>query len=457
MQHLLENIREYMDMLEDTQLKETVSELTVTELIEVWDFLNDKEKLRLFLIFDHELKSDFISELSANDQEFLIVELSEHATKNMLEEMEPDDLVDLIQSISPENRESLWQNMSEKSKKETEFLLRFDEDDAAGLMTPRYAAIQGEISVDQALKFIRRKMDELETIYYIYVLDKLKRLTGVISLKQILAANDDELVSDIMEEHVIFVRDDTDQEESAKVLVDHDLIALPVVDKFNRLLGIITFDDVIDVIREEQTEDIYKMGAMAGNTDSYLDSSIYKLVVKRLPWLVILLLAGTITTNVLAAFTDTIQNSGEKIIIAAAFLFLFIPVITQTGGNCGTQSSTLMIRGLATDEIHFRDIWKILGKEILVGIILGIATGVIIFLRGIYLPPGITVIQGVTIMIALSSVVLFATVLGALVPLLIHRLGFDPTVAAGPLMSTIIDIIGLTIYFKVAMMILRIG
>ncbi len=446
MQHLLENIKEYMDMLEDTQLKETISEITVAELIEVWDFLNEKEKLRLFLVFDHELKSDFISELSTNDQEFLIVELSEHATRNMLKEMEPDDLVDLIQSINPENRATLWQNMSDESKKETEFLLRFDEDDAAGLMTPRYAAIRGEITVDQALKFIRRTMDKMETIYYIYVVDKLKRLTGVVSLKQILAAKDDVIIADIMEDHVIFVHDDTDQEETAKVLEDHDFLAIPVVDKFNRLLGIITFDDVIDVIREEQTEDIYKMGAMGGNTDSYLESSVFALVIKRLPWLVVLLLAGTITSNVISAF--------EGLTIAAGFLILFMPVITQTGGNCGTQSSTLMIRGIATDELHFRDIWKVLGKEILVGIIIGIATGIIIFIRGVFLPPGISLLQGVTVMISLSSVVLFATVLGALVPLLIHKMGFDPTVAAGPLMSTVIDVIGLTIYFRVAMLVL---
>ncbi|MBB6478422.1 magnesium transporter [Spirochaeta isovalerica] len=449
MQHLLENIKEYMDMLDDTQLRTTVSELTVAELIEVWDFLNEKEKLRLFLLFDHDVKSEFITELSTADQEFLIVELSEQATKNMLEEMRPDDLVDLIQAISPENRESLWQNMSEESRRETEFLLRFDEDDAAGLMTPRYAAIQGDITVDQALKFIRRTLDKLETIYYIYVVDKLKRLTGVVSLKQILAADDRALIYDIMEEHVIYVRDDTDQEETAKVLEDHDLLALPVVDKFNRLLGIITFDDVIDVIREEQTEDIYKMGAMGGNTDSYLESSVPQLVLKRLPWLVILLLAGTITTNVLSSFND--------LILAASFLTLFIPVITQTGGNCGTQSSTLMIRGLATDELHFRDIWKVIGKEIMVGLIIGLSTGVIIFLRGLFLPPGIELIQAITVGISLSAVVIFATVLGALVPLMIHRLGFDPTVAAGPLMSTVIDVIGLTIYFKVAMMILGIG
>jgi len=449
MQHLLENIKEYMDMLDDSQLRVTISELTVAELIEVWDFLNEKEKLRLFLLFDHDVKSEFITELSTADQEFLIVELSEQATKNMLEEMRPDDLVDLIQAISPENRETLWQNMSEESKRETEFLLRFDEDDAAGLMTPRYAAIQGDITVDQALKFIRRTLDKLETIYYIYVLDKLKRLTGVVSLKQILAADDKVLISDIMEDHVIYVRDDTDQEETAKVLEDHNLLALPVVDKFNRLLGIITFDDVIDVIREEQTEDIYKMGAMGGNTDSYLDSSVPALVLKRLPWLIILLLAGTITTNVLHSFND--------LILTAGFLTLFIPVITQTGGNCGTQSSTLMIRGLATDELHFRDIWKVIGKEILVGIVIGLSTGIIIFLRGLFLPPGIELIQGVTVGISLSAVVIFATVLGALVPMLIHRLGFDPTVAAGPLMSTVIDVIGLTIYFKVAMFILGIG
>lgn len=449
MQHLLENIQEYMEVFDDARLRETLSELTVTELIEIWDFLNEKEKLRLFLLFEHEVKSEFITELSTADQEFLIVELSEQATKNMLEEMEPDDLVDLIQAISPENRENLWQHMSEESRKETEFLLRFDEDDAAGLMTPRYAAIQDEITVDQALKFIRRTMDKLETIYYIYVLDKLKRLTGVVSLKEILAADDKALITDIMEDHVIYVRDDTDQEETAKVLEDHDLLALPVVDKFNRLLGIITFDDIIDVIREEQTEDIYKMGAMGGNTESYLKSSIPALVLKRLPWLVVLLLTGTITTNVLSSF--------NQLILTAGFLTLFIPVITQTGGNCGTQSSTLMIRGLATGELHFRDIWKVIGKEILVGLVIGLSTGIIIFLRGIFLPPGIELIQATTVGISLSAVVVVATVLGALVPLIIHRLGIDPTVAAGPLMSTVIDVIGLTIYFKVAMIILGIG
>ncbi|MDA3811357.1 MAG: magnesium transporter [Spirochaetaceae bacterium] len=448
MQHLFENIKEYLDILEDTQLKETLSEITVTELIDVWDFLNDDEKLRLFLILDHEMKSDFIGELSANDQEFLIVELSEHATKNMLKEMEPDDLVDLIQSISPENRETLWQNMSDEAKKETEFLLRFDEDDAAGLMTPRYAAIQSEITVDQALKFIRRTMDDLETIYYIYVLDKLKRLTGVVSLKQILAAKDNAVIADIMEDHVIFVHDDTDQEETAKVLVDHDLLAIPVIDKFSRLLGIITFDDVIDVIREEQTEDIYKMGAMGGNIDSYLDSSILALVRKRLPWLLILLLAGSLTAYVL--------DSYKALTLTVPFLILFIPVITQTGGNCGTQSSTLMIRGLATGELRFRDLWKVIGKEIFVGVIIGIATGVTILLRGVFLSSNISMIQGVAVGISLSAIVLVATVLGVLVPMFLHRLGIDPTVAAGPLMSTVIDVIGLTIYFKVAIMILGI-
>lgn len=450
MQHLLENIKEYMDMLEDTQLRETIKELTVAELIEVWEFLTEQEKLRLFLLFDHDVKSEFITELPSADQEYLIVELSEQATKNMLREMEPDDLVDLIQAISPENRETLWQNMSEESKMETEFLLRFDEDDAAGLMTPRYAALQGDITVDQALKFLRRTMERVETIYYVYVLDKLKRLTGVVSLRQIMAAEDHILISEIMEDHVIYVHDDTDQEETAKVLEDHNFLALPVVDKFNRLLGIITFDDVIDVIREEQTEDIYKMGAMGGNTDSYLESSVPALVLKRLPWLVILLLAGTITTNVLSSFEDSINS------LIFLTLSLFIPVITQTGGNCGTQSSTLMIRGLATDELHFRDIWKILGKEILVGLIIGLSTGIIIFLRSLFLPPGVDLIYAATVGFSLSAVVIFATVFGALVPLLIHKMGFDPTVAAGPLMSTVIDVIGLSIYFSMAMFILGI-
>jgi len=447
MQNLIENLKEFMETFNDDQLRMILNELSAYEIADLWDNFSNEESLRIFLLIDQDKRGDLISELQTYEQEHLIRELSEGVTKSLLNEMEPDDLVDLIQSVSLELRSAVWEQLSQETRQETTFLLRFDEDDAAGIMTPRYAAILGNISVAQALHFIRSSMDEMETIYYMYVVDKLKRLRGVVSLKDILRASDKDFIEDIMIRKVIYVNDDTDQEESARVLDNHGLLALPVVDRFNRLLGIITFDDVIDVIREEQTEDIYKMGAMGGDTLSYLETTIWGLVKKRIPWLIILLVAGTITTNVLHGY--------QHLLLTATFLTLFIPVITQTGGNSGTQSSTLMIRGLATGELHFRDIGKVIFKEILVGLLIGISTGLIILIRAYFTPPGIDFLPAVAISISLCCVVIFATVLGSLVPLLIHRIGFDPTVAAGPLMSTIIDVCGLTIFFEVSKWILK--
>ncbi|TFG59116.1 MAG: magnesium transporter, partial [Spirochaetales bacterium] len=349
--------------------------------------------------------------------------------------------------VSPDVRKSVWQNLSDEAKKESLFLLRFDEDDAAGLMTPRYLAIRSSITVSQALQFVRKGLQEVETVYYIYVLDQVQRLLGVVSLRDLLAAQDTAVIESIMEKDVISVLDKTDQEEVAKILETHDFLALPVVDSFNRMLGIVTFDDVIDVIREEQTEDVYKMGAMEGSADKYLETGILKLVKKRIPWLIILLILGTVSTNI-------VHHYGN-LVLGAAFLFIFMPIITQTGGNSGNQSSTLMIRGLATGQIEFRDIGRVMLKEVIVGILLGLGTGIVILLRSYFLPPGADFMQALTVGVSLVFVVLFSTLAGALAPLLIHRLGLDPTVMSGPLMATVIDVCGLTIYFEIAKLLLH--
>lgn len=442
----IKNIKDYLDILDENDLNNAIKELTLTEILEHWDEFTKEEMVRLFTHVDQDFKVGLISEIPTGDQETIIQELSTSGINNILSMMEPDDLVDLIQQVCPSVRQSVWDSLPEDIKEETEFLLRFDEDDAAGLMTPRYAAIRNNITVSQAITFIRKNVEKVETIYYLYVVDELKKLTGVVSLKDILTAEDTTQISRIMEKQVISVREETDQEKVVKIMEDHDLLALPVIDRYNKLLGIITIDDAIDVIREEQTEDVYKMGAMSGDTDSYLESNIFKLIIKRIPWLVILLIAGTISTNVINAFTDVTSF--------ATFVILFMTVIAQTGGNCGTQSSTLMIRGLATGEIHFRDFFKILRKELVVGALIGLITGLIIVLRSFFLPPHVGIIEAFTIGLSLNLVVIFATILGAIVPLSIHKLGFDPTVAAGPLMSTIIDVCGFTIYFLTIKLIL---
>ena len=447
----LESIKEYLQMLNPAELKKNLKEISTQDLIENWDDLSEDEEKVIFRNLPLDMKIDLMDSLSSKDQEDIIRGLTDGGItgiKQLLKEMEPDDLVDIIQSASPDVRKSVWENLSDDVKKEMIFLLKFDEDDAAGLMTPRYIAIKSNITVGQALKFIRgQHAKDVETLYIIYVVDQLKRLIGLVSLRDLLEHEDDEIIKNIMETDIISVHDDTDQEETAKIFITYGFLAVPVVDENNVLLGIVTYDDIIDVIREEQTEDVYKMGAMTGEIEPYLETSIWGMVKKRVPWLVVLLFLGTITTNVLAHY--------ESIVLGAAFLFIFMPVITQTGGNVSNQSSALMIRGLATGEIESEDMWRIILKEMVIGLLMGIITGAAIFFRGVLFPPEITIFQGIAIAISLCFVVVFSTVLGAFAPLLIHKLGFDPTVMSGPLLSTFIDVCGLSIYFEITKIILQ--
>ncbi|MFP4266620.1 MAG: magnesium transporter [Spirochaetaceae bacterium] len=438
----IEYYRTYREIMSDEDIHSLFSDLPTGELANNWRELSEEESGEIFLHLDNEKKMDLITELPNSEQEKIITSLSAQGKRALFKAMEPDDLVDLVQSISHEVRRSVWENLSDESKREMLFLLRFDEDDAAGMMTPRYLAVRSNVTVAQALKFIRSKVGDVEFMYYIYVLDDLQRLIGAISIKDILMGEDDARVSDIMETRVISVFDETDREEVAKTLEEYDLVSLPVTDSNNILLGVVTFDDVIDVIREEHTEDVYKMGAMSGEVDSYMDTSIWGLVKKRVPWLVILLLVGTITTNVVYHY--------EGLVVGAAFLFVFMPVITQTGGNSGSQSSTLMIRGLATGEINFKQIWFIIGRELLVGMLMGIITGIVITGRSTFLPPGVGITEGFAIGVSLAFVVLVSNIIGTIAPLIIHRLGFDPTVMSAPLMATVIDVCGLSIYFETA-------
>ena len=442
----IENLREFIQELDDDHLREIVIDMPISDIVELWPALKDVEAINLFLLLPIEQKAELITELGTGDQEWLIENLPLDNAREIFEKVEPDDLVDIIQELTPETRENVWQSLSDEARSQMQFLLRFDEEHAAGIMTTRYLAIRSNITVGQALAFIRINAGKVETIYYIYVVDSLKRLQGVISLKDLLFTDDAKRIDEMMTRKVISVAEDADQEEVAKTLEANDLIALPVVDTYNRLLGIVTFDDAIDVIREEQTEDVYKMGAMEGSVDRYTESSVWRLIRKRVPWLIILLVAGTLTTNVLSAF--------ESLTLAAGFLVWFVPVITQTGGNSGTQSSTLMIRGLATGEIRFRDIGRIMVKELAVGVLMGVILAGVIILRSVYLPPGVDWLQAGAIGAALVFVVVFSSLIGAFAPLAIHRLGFDPTVMAGPLMATVIDLAGLTIYFQAARLIL---
>ncbi len=443
-------IQELLNTYKDISSQEAAAlleEIHFSDLLDIWPDLSSDEALGLFLFVPTDTKVHILIELDYEQQEHLIGCLSNRGLIELLKLVEPDDLVDIMQSVNKEVRQKVWESLSEESRREMVFLLKYDEDDAAGLMTPRYLAIQSTITVGQAIQFIRRNCTRVEFLFNLYVIDKLQRLIGVISIKELLSAPDSSSVSDLVDGQYRFVYDDTDQEEVAQIMDTSDLPAIPVINHNNVLIGIVTFDDVIDVIREEDTEDMYKMGAMSGSSELYVKTSILGLVKKRTPWILILLILGTITANVLTVY--------EHLIAGAAFLFIFMPVITQTGGNTGSQATTLMIRGLATNEIRIGDAWKIMRRECLVGVIMGVITGLVIFLRGMILPPVITPYESLVIAISLTLVVFVSNLLGIIAPLGIHKMGFDPTVMSTPLLATVIDVAGYAIYFETARLLLK--
>lgn len=447
----LNQLIEMQDILSQDDFSEMAGRLPISVLIEQWDIIPDNIKIRIFASLHVETKADLLTNLTPIGIGDILLNLTEQEMRHLLTEIEPDDLADFVQTVDSDTRQKIWNGLSVVAKEETLFLLKFDEDDAAGIMNPRFLAIRSTISIRQALHFVRKRLSEVETIYYLYVIDNLKHLIGVVSLKDLLSHNDNTLISEIMETEMISVQADTDQEEVAKKLETYDLVSMPVVDASNKLLGIVTFDDVIDVIREEQTEDIYKMQAMGGQTERYMDTSVFRLVLKRVPWLITLLMLGTITTLVMNFYYGVKEGITESATtLFPAIIGIYIPIIIGTGGNTGGQSSTLIIRGLATGEVHFRDIGKILLKELLVGLLLSFMIGIVIFGRCMLFPPQASLLQATAITSSLVMVVIIANLVGAIAPLLISKMKMDPAVMSTPLMSTVIDVCGLVIYFEMA-------
>lgn len=417
---------------------------TYTEIYDEWKQVPADHSVRYFLRLENTRRVDMLLQMLTADQESLILHMANKNIAELLDDIAPDDLVDLFQKISIEVRESVWENLSPEKKEVANFLLRFDYDDAAGIMTPHYVKVKPTISVAQTIKFIRKNVDVVETIYYIYIVDAINRLQGVVSLRDLFRNQDDVKLSEFMQTKIQSVSADTDQEEVVELLQEYDLIAIPVIDKFNQLLGIVTIDDAMQILSEEHSEDVLKMGAISADKknhpQSYLESSILTLFKSRAPWLAILLLAGTLTSNVIHLFSPLLSY--------APYIVLFIPVITSTGGNTATQSATLMIHGLASNSIAFKNILRVLAKETLVAIMIGIFLAIVMIIRSLLFPPALEIIAVMIISLSLLFVVFFSALIGTIAPLLISKIGADPTVIATPLIATIIDLVGLSIYFS---------
>ncbi len=422
------------------------------ELWERWPRLTHAERLKSFRELHTGEKADFFLELSAHDQCDLLQRLPEDQRHVWIRLLAPDDAADLVQEAAPAERDRLLALLDEPTRKEVCALLAYKEDEAGGLMSPRFARLRPESTVDEAITYLRRQAAAVETIYYAYVLDHDQGLLGVISLRELFSAEPEKLIQDIMHTDLTTVTEEADQKEVANLVRGSRLLAVPVLDRSQRMVGIVTIDDIVDVVEEESTRDIQNVGGTAALDGPYLHAPFLELVRKRAGWLMILFIGEM--------FTATAMSFFEKEIEAAVVLALFLPLIISSGGNSGSQATTLVIQAMATGDVRLRDWFRVIHRELFVGLALGCILGVIGLVR-IFAWQALfhfygaqTVLLALTILCALIGVVAFGSVAGATLPFVLRGCGLNPASASAPFVATLVDVTGLVIYFSIARVIL---
>lgn len=418
-----------------------------------WSHLTMEDRVRTFRSLDRNEREDLFLDLPSPDQAELVLTMPEHERRTYLRVLPPDDVADLVQASPMEERESLVALLDDASRTEVRALLAYAEDDAGGLMSPRFARLRPDMTVDEAISYLRLQARRMETVYYAYVLDGQQRLQGVISFRDLFTSDGRALISDVMRRDVVSVQEETDQEEVARLFAVHDLVAIPVVDSENRVMGIVTIDDIVHVVEEEATEDIQKIGGMEALHGPYLEIGFLDMVKKRAGWLAALFLGEMLTATAMSHYEEEIAR--------AVVLAVFIPLIISSGGNSGSQASTLVVRAMALGEVRLRDWWMVAGREIRSGLVLGAVLASIGFARIlVWQAVGGTygehyLLVAATVALSLVGVVLFGTLAGSMLPFLLRRAGVDPASASAPFVATLVDVTGLIIYFTVASLILR--
>ncbi|WP_438018043.1 magnesium transporter [Sorangium sp. So ce315] len=428
--------------------------LTAAELSASWSTMESDERVRAYRRLRREEAEDFFQGLSSADQAALLAALTKGERRLWLRLLAPDDAADIVHEAPHAEQEELLSLLDEPTRREVSALLAYAEDEAGGLMSPWFARVRPEATVDEAITYLKRQaLDHLETIYYGYVLDAEQRLLGVVSLRQLMIAPGYRRVSDVMKTDVVSVHEDVDQEAVARLFAEHDLVAIPVVDGEGRMKGIVTADDIVDVVEEEATEDIQKLGGMQALDAPYLRTPLLRMLGKRAGWLSALFLGELLTATAMGHYEDEIAR--------AVVLALFVPLIISSGGNSGSQATTLVIRAMALGEIRLADFWRVCRRELASGLALGGILGAIGFVRvmaweGLFGAYGQHyLLVALTVAISLVGVVTWGTLSGALLPFVLRALGFDPASASAPFVATLVDVSGLVIYFSVAELLLR--
>ena len=441
----MEEIVELIKNRKFSELKAKLSEMKSADISSILDESTKEDAVIIFRLLSKEKAGMTFSYMESDMREKLISDLTDKELKGILDELFMDDTVDLIEEMPSNVVKKILKAVNKEDRKTINELLKYPEDSSGSIMTTEFVDLKENMTIEQALDRIRKLAVNSETIYTCYVLNQNRILQGIVSIKEILLAKENCLISDLMETNIISVNTLEDQEEVAKKFDKYDLYALPVVDNENRLVGIVTVDDAINVLHDEVEEDFEKMAAMQPTEDGYFETSVWKHAKNRIVWLLFLMLSSIITGAIITNY----ENAFATIPILVAF----IPMIMDTGGNCGSQSSTLIIRGLATDELEPKDALKILWKEVrvalVVGVILTLVNGLRIFVQYKNLQLAVTVGLSICVTVILSKSI------GCLLPLIAKKLKLDPAIMAAPLITTIVDVLSILVYFQIATAIMR--
>ena len=427
---------------------------TPSELYEAWPILSTEERVEGFEVLERKHADDFFLQLNARDRAELILGLPAGERRLWMRLFAPDDAADLIQEAPAEEREGLLALLDDATRREVKGLLDYAEDDAGGLMNTRYSRLRADMTVDEAISYLRRDARAREkTVYYAYVVDVEERLLGVVSFRDLIVASGEKLVREVMRTEVISAPEDLDQEALSQLFMRHHLMMVPVVDAQGRIKGIVSVDDIVDVVQEEATEDIQKLGGVETLEGPYLQVPLLRMIQKRAGWLAALFLGEMLTATAMGQFQTEIAR--------AVVLALFVPLIISSGGNSGSQATTLVIRAMALGEVRLRDCWRVMHHEFITDLGLGAILACIGLIRiltwqGLFNAYGEHyLLIAMTVALSLVGVVLWGSLIGSILPFILRGLGFDPASASAPFVATLVDVTGLVIYFTVAAMILR--
>nr|WP_276537051.1 magnesium transporter [Anaerosalibacter massiliensis] len=429
------------------QLRKELLQLNAIDIAEVLEEIDITVALMLFRMLPKDIAVDVFSYFPRDKQKEIIDSITDKELQYIIDELNFDDMIDLLEEMPANVVKKILLKSNYDERKLINQFLNYPPDSAGSLMTIEYVDLKKEMTVKESLDHIKEIGLTKETVYTCYVTDSNRKLEGLVSLRNLVVSEGDKKIKDIMNEDVIFVNTHDDQEVVADVFKRYGFLALPVVDKENRLTGIITVDDIMEVIDQENTEDFQKMAAMAPSEEKYLETNIFTLAKHRIVWLLVLMISATFTGNIIRRYENVLQST--------VLLASFIPMLMDTGGNSGSQSSTLVIRGLALGEIKLRDVGKVIWKEFRISIIVGLVLGFTNFLRIYYLEK-VNFHIALTVSITLVVTVIISKVIGGILPILAKKMKIDPAIMAGPLITTIVDALSLFVYFYIASSILSI-